>query len=176
MPPFTQNQWGSFLQALLSQLNSNYGQQRISCFTRLPYFFEDWLKGECVVVASSVFVKNSRIFINEKFQGIPNLDPGLDVASNLCALQLKHIPTSSRDAKSRFLGPKSSNVVKDFLGLYNFKPRKHILCKLLFLYGPAQLAHSQGLSCQINRQGLSRIYLQCAMNLFIQETGVQNVN
>jgi len=115
MPPFTQNQWGSFLQALLSQHNSNYGQQRISCFSRLPYFFEDWLKGECVVVASSVFEKNSRIFINGKFQGIPNLDLGLDVASNLCALQLKHIPTSSRDAKSRFLGPKSSNVVKDFL-------------------------------------------------------------
>ena len=179
MSPITQNQWNSFLQALLSQFNSNYGQQRINCFSRLPYFFEDWLKGECAVVASSVFA-NSRIFINEMFQGIQNLDMGLDVGGNLCALELKHIATGSRDAKSRFLGPKSSNAVQDFLKLYNFNPRNHILCKLLFLYGPTQLTHNQGPSCQRSKQGLNRICLKCAMDLFIQRIiqriGIQNVN
>lgn len=175
MPLFTQSQWSSFLQALLSQFNSNYGQQRINCFSRLPYFFEDWLEGECAVVASSVF-PDTRIFKNEKFQGIPKLDLGLDVGGNLCALELKHIATGSKDAKSRFLGPKTSNAVQDFLKLYNFNPRNHILCKLLFLYGPTQLTHNQGSSCQTKRVGLNRICLKCAMNLFIQKTGIPNVN
>jgi hypothetical protein len=141
----------------------------------LPYFFEDWLKGECAVVASSVF-SNTRIFINEKFQGIPKLDLGLDVGGNLCALELKHIATGSKEAKSRFLGPKTSNAVKDFLKLYNFNPRNHILCKLLFLYGPTQLIHNQGSSYQTKRVSLNRICLKCAMILFIQKTGIPNVN
>lgn len=181
MPPFIHSQWSSFLQALLSELNSNYGQQIISCFSRLPYFFEDWLKGECASAASFAFT-GSQIFINEMFHGIRKLDLGLEVNGNLCALELKHIPTGSRDAKSRFLGPKGSNAVQDFLKLHEFSKsgRDHILCKLLFLYGPTELTHDRGASCQTSMQGLGRICLQCAMNLFIQEivhkTSIQNVN
>ena len=177
MPSFTQNQWNSFLEALLSQLNSNCGQQRINCFSRLPYFFEGWLEGECAVAVSSVFA-NSQVFINEMFHGIQKLDLGLDVDDNLCALELKHIPTTSRDAKSRFVGSKGSNAVRDFLKLYNFNKSNpdHILCKLLFLYGPTQLTHNQGFSCETRMKNLSKICLQCAMNLFTQEASIQNIN
>jgi hypothetical protein len=175
MQPFTHNQWSSLIQALLSQLDSSHGQQRINCYSKLPYFFEDWLKGECICAAFNTF-NYLQISVNENFQGIPKLDLGLDLAGSLCALELKHIPTFSRDSKSRFFGPKDSNAVRDFLKLHNFNPRSHILCKLLFLYGPTQLTHNHGDICQTSGQGLNGICLQCAMNLFIQKTGAQKVN
>ena len=176
MSSFTQNQWNSFVQALLSQFNSDYGQKRINCFKSLPYFFEDWLKGECAYAASFVLGMTSGIYINEEFQGIEKLDMGLEVDGKLLALELKHIPTKSSDAKSRFIGPKGSNAVQDFLKLYGVNPRNHILCKLLFLYGPSQLTHNYGYACEIDRQPLTRICLKCAMNVFSQKTGVQNIS
>ncbi len=177
MPSFTQNEWAGLIQALLLQLDSSFGQQRVSSFKMLPYFFEGWFQGECVNAAMSTFGINCKISKGEEFQGIRNLDLGLNVDGNLCALELKHIPTQSSDAKSRFIGSKGSNAVKDFLKLYSFNPRNHILCKLLFLYGPTQLTHKQGYTCEIEeRQPLARICLECAMNAFIKKTGVQNIN
>lgn len=177
MSSLTQNQWTNLTQALLSQLDSDFGQQRVNCFKMLPYFFEGWFQGECVNAATSAFGITCKISKGEEFQRIENLDIGLDVDGNLCALELKHIPTQSREAKSRFIGHKGSNAVKDFQKLYSFNPRNHILCKLLFLYGPTQLTHEQGYACEIEkRQPLTMICLKCAMNAFIQKTGVQNVN
>lgn len=173
MPSFTRSQWDSFIDTLLLQLNSDYGQQRITRFSELSYFFEDWLKAECALAAFTR--SNIKLSINEEFQGIPKLDLGLKADDNLCAVELKHIPTRSRDAKSRFLGPKSSNAVEDFQKLYKVNPRSHILCKLLILYGPAQLAHNPGSSCTTSKR-LDKICLQCAMNLFIKKVGIKGVN
>lgn len=172
MPPLTQEQWNKFLQTFLSQLNSTYGQERIGRFSKLPYFFENWLTSECVNAAFATF-NEPEIFVNESFQKIQKVDLGLNIAGNLCALELKHIPTLSREAKYRFLGPKKSNAVNDFLDLYKSESRNHVLCKLLILYGPAQLEHDPRSSCP--RGGLNKTCLRCAMKSFIQNTAVQNV-
>lgn len=164
------------MQALLARFNSKHGQLRLDCFKRLPYFFEGWLAGECACAAMSVFGVKCQIYINEKFEGIDKVDIGLSVDGSFCALELKHIPTLSNNAKSRFHGGKPSTAVKDFLKLYTINRRNHILCKLLFLYGPVDRADCHGDICEIKGQRLDRVCLRCSMNEFVRETRVQNIN
>lgn len=170
MPPFTQSQWLRFRRELLSQFKSECGKRRIKYLRELPYFFEDWLTGECACVAKSTFTKIEISKNNKMFKGISKLDLGLNVGGNLCALELKHIATGSKDAKSRFLGPKSSNAVKDFEKLRNSKRFNRVLRKLLILYGPTELLHSEQCTYVANKPGsLNKICLQCAMKLFKKE-------
>ncbi|GEM_PF-6290612 len=69
MSRFTQNQWDTFLQNFLSQLDSEHCQQRLALFSRLPYFFEDWLKAECAAAAETSFNLGIQLFVNEEFCG-----------------------------------------------------------------------------------------------------------
>jgi hypothetical protein len=170
MPPLTATQWNNFINALLAQFYSQNSQQRLGCLSRVRYFFEDFFCLECVLAAFSV---HGNIAKNEYFHGIPKLDLGFDVSGNLCALELKHIPTISPDAKSRFIKGKDSTAVKDFLKLYASNLRTNICCKLLILYGPVNINHNP--TCDKDKN-LQSMCLNCAMDLFEKEIQNQNSN
>ena len=67
---------------------------------------------------------------------------GIVTKEGICALEFKHIPTLSSDAKSRLFGPKSSNVVKDFASLLKAKYR--MITKVLMFIGPVSPLSTEG--------------------------------
>jgi hypothetical protein len=134
-------------------------QATIRDLRTLPNFFEGWFTGECLLAVHRRFPQASLIS-NTNYTSFVKPDIIVLSGSFVCVIANKHIPTLSKEARSRWDGGKASTVAKDISSLRdNMQP--NVVKRALVFYGPAQrVNHRSGESCTFHRE----FCLECNIN------------
>lgn len=154
--------WGIFLRGLVSNLDNQYSRSRIDTFKEIPNFFEAWFTVETIYTIRSLF-RDTRVRSNENYGGFSKPDIIIGDNGHLYVIELKHFPTYSREARGRFDGGKRSTAIIDYLKLKEARCICQSVRKLLWLYGPARMSHSQ-IPCK--DEGMRFRCIECMMASF----------
>jgi len=158
---------------LKARLDHSPTRERVTNIRDLPYFFEGWLTLEAVCAARSRF-PSCHVSVNKLFHGIKKVDLGVEIGDQLLAIEIKHVPTSSTDAKSRLLGPKDSNAVQDCIKLATTLCDAPLTRTLLMLYGPAQVYCGEPTNCTDGSGGLRDVCLRHAMEDLLSKAALSS--